>query len=106
MTTPNPIESVVFLLRQILQLYKELGPESMESLTKSYLAPAPTLESATDAAEGMMAKAFKIFDEATDTVLKEFAYSQGFDLSKSKNYERRLNEGYFRVIYPAIVMYT
>lgn len=111
MNTPKPAESTstegaVLLLRQILQLYKELGPESMESLTKSYLAPAPTVESATNAAEGMMAKAFKIFDEATDSVLKEFAAQQGFDLSKSKNYERRLNEGYFKVLYPAIVMYT
>jgi hypothetical protein len=38
----------------------------MESLTKSYLAPAPTAETAKGAAEEMMAQAFKIFDDATD----------------------------------------
>jgi hypothetical protein len=104
-TESTSTDGVVLLLKQILQLYKELGPESMESLTKSYLASAPTAETATDAAEGMMAQAFKIFDDATDSILKGFATQQGFDLSKSENYERRLNEGYFRVFYPAIVMY-
>ncbi|HEX9262239.1 MAG TPA: hypothetical protein VF893_06890 [Candidatus Bathyarchaeia archaeon] len=106
MTPLNPIENVVIMLRQILQLYKKLGPQSMESLTKSYLAPAPTTETATDAAEGIMAQAFKVFDEATDSVLTEFAAQQGFDLSKSVNYKRRMDEGYFRVFYPAIVMYV
>ncbi len=77
----------------------------MESLTKSYLAPAPTAEAAADAAEGMMAQAFQIFDAAADWVLRTFADRQGFDLSESKNYRRRLEEGYFQVSYPAIVMY-
>jgi hypothetical protein len=106
-STESPsIDEVALLLQQILQMYKALGPESMESLTKSYLAPAPTAETATDVAEEMMAQAFKIFDDATDSVLKGFATQQGFDLSQSENYERRLNEGYFRVFYPAIVMYA
>jgi hypothetical protein len=95
----------VQLLRQILQLYKEMGPQSMVSLTKSYLSSAPTAETAQDAAEGMMAQAFKIFDEAVDSVLQAFAAQQGFDLSESSNYRRRMDEGYFRVSYPAIVMY-
>jgi hypothetical protein len=77
----------------------------MESLTKSYLASAPTAETATDAAEGMMAQAFKIFDNAVCSVLQTFADRQGFDLSESRNYRRRMDEGYFRVAYPAIVMY-
>jgi hypothetical protein len=77
----------------------------MESLTKSYLSSAPTAETAQDAAEGMMAQAFKIFDDGVDTVLRSFAARQGYDLSESKNYKRRLEEGYFRVAYPAIVMY-
>ncbi len=93
------------LLSQILEFYKQIGPQSMESLTKSYLSSAPTAETAKDAAEGMMAQAFKIFDSAVDSVLTQFAAQQGFDLSKSSNYKRRLEEGYFRVFYPAIVMY-
>jgi hypothetical protein len=97
---------VTQLLSQILQLYKQIGPQSMESLTKSYLSSAPTDETAKDAAEGIMAQAFKIFDGAVDLVLTQFAAKQGFDLSKSKNYKRRFDEGYFRVFYPAIVMYT
>lgn len=96
---------VVLLLRQILQLYKTMGPQSMESLTKSYLAPAPTAETAQDAAEGMMAQAFRIFDEAAGSVLQAFAAQQGYNLSESKNYRRRVEEGYFRVVYPALVMY-
>ncbi len=99
------IDGVVLLLRQILQLYKELGPQSMESLTKSYLAPAPTTETATDAAEGMMVQAFQIFDNAVDAVLQAFAARQGYDLTESINYRRRMEEGYFRVVYPAIIMY-
>jgi hypothetical protein len=98
-------EGVVQLLQQILQLYKETGPRSMESLTKSYLSSAPTAETAQDAAEGMMAQAFKIFDDAVGSVLQAFAARQGYDLSESRNYRRRLEEGYFRVSYPAIVMY-
>ena len=101
----SSIDGVVQLLRQILQLYKEMGPQSMESLTKSYLSSAPTAETAKDAAEGMMAQAFKIFDDAVGSVLQAFAAQQGFDLSESRTYRRRMEEGYFRVAYPAIVMY-
>ena len=70
LTDNTSIDGVVQLLRKILQLYKEMGPQSMESLTKSYLAQAPTAERATDAAEGMMAQDFQIFDEAVDSVLR------------------------------------
>jgi len=101
----SSIDGVVQFLRQILQLYKEMGPQSMESLTKSYLSSAPTAASAEDAAEGMMAQAFKIFDDAVGSVLQSFAARQGFDLSDSRTYRRRMDEGYFRVSYPAIVMY-
>ena len=101
----SSIDGVVQFLRQILQLYKEMGPQSMESLTKSYLSSAPTAETAKDAAEGMMAQAFKIFDDAVGPVLQSFAARQGFDLSDSRTYRRRMDEGYFRVSYPAIVMY-
>ena len=104
-TDESPIDGVVQLLQQILQLYKEMGPQSMESLTKSYLASAPTADTAKDAAEGMMAQAFHIFDEAVDSILQSFAARQGYDLSESRNYRRRMEEGYFRVAYPAIVMY-
>lgn len=104
-TDESSIDGVVQLLRQILQLYKEMGPQSMASLTKSYLASAPTAETATDAAEGMMAQAFKVFDGGVESVLREFAARQGFDISESRNYRRRMDEGYFRVAYPAIVMY-
>ncbi len=105
MTAESSLDRAVQVLRQILQLYKEMGPQSMGSLTKSYLAAAPTSETATDAAEGMMAHAFQIFDEAVDSLLRAFAARQGFDLSESWNYRRRLEEGYFRVAYPALVMY-
>jgi hypothetical protein len=104
-TTETSLEGAVGLLRQILQLYKEMGPQSMVSLTKSYLSSAPTVDTAADAAEGMMAQAFTIFDDAVDSVLRTFAARQGYDLSQSRNYQRRLDEGYFRVAYPAIVMY-
>ena len=104
-TEESSLDGVVQLLRQILQLYKETGPQSMESLTKSYLSSAPTAETAKDAAEGMMAQAFKIFDDAVGSVLQAFAARQGYDLLESRNYRRRLEEGYFRVSYPAIVMY-
>src|SRR5512143_2296566 len=99
----SSLDGVVQLLRQILQLYKAMGPQSMESLTKSYLSAAPTAETASDAAEGMMAQAFQTFDAAVDTVLQAFAARQGYDLSDSSNYQRRMEEGYFRVVYPAIV---
>ena len=99
------LDGVVQLLRQILQLYKEMGPQSMESLTKSYLSSVPTAETAKDAAEGMMAQAFKIFDDAVVSVLETFAAQQGYDLSESRNYRQRMDEGYFRVSYPAIVTY-
>jgi hypothetical protein len=89
----------------LLQGYKESGPQSMESLTKSYLAEAPTAETAQDAAEGLMAQAFQVFDDAADSTLQAFAARQGFELSTSKNYRRRMEEGYFRVAYPIIVMY-
>lgn len=101
----SSLDRVVQTLRHILQLYKEMGPQSLESLTKSYLAPAPLAETAKDAAEGMMAQAFKIFDEAVDSLLQAFAARQGYDLSESINYKRRMEEGYFRVAYPALVMY-
>src|SRR5512139_1767643 len=96
-TDESSIDGAVRLLRQILQLYKEMGPQSMESLTKSYLSSAPTAETAQDAAEGMMAQAFGIFDTAVESVLQSFAARQGFDLSESSNYRRRMDEGYFRV---------
>jgi hypothetical protein len=99
------LEGVVNLLQGILQVYKESGPQSMESLTKSYLAEAPTAETAQDAAEGLMAQAFQVFDDAADSTLQAFAARQGFELSTSKNYRRRMEEGYFRVAYPIIVMY-
>jgi hypothetical protein len=101
----SSLDDAVMLLQQILQLYKAMGPQSMESLTKSYLAPAPNAETAGDAAEGMMAQAFQVFDGAADSVLQTFARRQGFDLSQSRNYRRRKKEGYFRVAYPALVMY-
>ena len=94
-TDESSIDGVVQLLRQILQLYKEMGPQSMASLTKSYLTSAPTAETATDAAEGMMAQAFKVFDDGVESVLREFAARQGFDLSDSTNYRRRMDEGIF-----------
>ncbi|MGE5141400.1 MAG: hypothetical protein ACM3JD_18175 [Rudaea sp.] len=110
----NPVKAVdessldraVQVLRQILEFYKQTGPQSIKGLTKSYLAPAPTAEGATDAAEGMMAQAFTVFDDAVRSVLQTFADRQGFDLSTSKNYRRRMDEGYFRVAYPVIVMYV
>jgi len=105
-TDESAIDRVVQLLQQILQLYKEMGPQSMESLTKSYLTSAPTTETAEDAAEGMMAEAFSVFDDGVESVLQEFASQQGYDLSETGNYRRRLNEGYFRVMYPAVVMYV
>ncbi len=104
--TNDHLDNAVQLLKQILLLYKQMGPQSMESLTKSYLSSAPTVDNAKDIAEGMMAQAFKIFDAAVDFILVKFAAEQGFDLSKSKNYKRRYEEGYFRVFYPAIVMYV
>lgn len=105
MLEESSVDGAVRVLRQILQFYKEMGPESMAGLTKSYLASAPTSETATDPAEGMMAQAFAIFDDAVDSVLRTFAARQGFDLSESRNYRRRTEEGYFRVAYPALVMY-
>lgn len=96
---------VTEILAQILQLYKTAGPQSMETLAQSYLAEAPTAESAADAAEGLMAQAFAQFDHAADAVLRGFAGQQGFDLNDSKNYRRRLEEGYFQVAYPFVVMY-
>ena len=101
----SSIDTAVQLLRQILQLYKEMGPQSMESLTRSYLSSAPTAETAKDAAEEMMAQAFEIFDTAVDSVLQSVAARQGFDLLESRNYRRRRDEGYFRVAYPAMVIY-
>ena len=53
MTAESSVDGAVHLLRQILQFYKEMGPQSMESLTKSYLSSAPTAETAKDAAEAM-----------------------------------------------------
>jgi hypothetical protein len=78
----------------------------MMSLTKSYLSAAPIAETAQDGAEAAMAQAFKVFDNASDSALKTFAHNQGFNLSKSVNYQKRVDEGYFRVVYPGIVMYT
>ena len=75
------IDQAVRVLEQILLLYKQMGPQSMASLTKSYLAPAPTAETATDAAEGMMAHAFDIFDAAVYSTLQAVADRQGYDLS-------------------------
>lgn len=100
-----PIDQVVQMLQQILQLYKAMGPQSMESLTKSYLAAAPSAEDSKDAAEDMMVQAFRVFDSATDSILRASAARQGFDLSRSANYLRRMEEGYFQVGYPFIVMY-
>lgn len=104
-TAESPVDGAVHLLQQILQLYKVMGPQSMASLTKSYLSSAPTVETAQDAAEGMMAQAFRVFDGAVDAVLRASAARQGFDLSESQSYRRRMEEGYFRVAYPALVMY-
>lgn len=99
------VVEVVQMLHQILMLYKMMGAQSMESLTKSYLAAAPSVDHAGDDAERLMASAFKIFDKAADSLLRRFAKQQGFDLSTSKNYIHRMDEGYFRVGYPFIVMY-
>lgn len=101
----SSVERVAQFLRQVLELYKAMGPQSMQSLAKSYLAPAPTAETAADAAEGMMAQAFELFDGAADALLRAFAAQQGFDLCESKIYLRRLEEGYFRVVYPFLIMY-
>jgi hypothetical protein len=92
----SSLDGVESLLQQILQLYKQMGPQSIESLTKSYLASGPTSESAKDETKVMMAQAFKIFDAEADALLRVFTVGQGFDLSESKNYKRRLEEGYFR----------
>lgn len=99
------MNKVIELLHLILRGYKELGPQSMENFTKSYLAAPPTQDTAENAAEMMMAEAFEIFDEATDSILTEFAARKGVDLSKSPTYQKRRTEGYFRVMYPGIVMY-
>ena len=72
---------------------------------RSYLAAAPSSETAKDAAEGMMAQAFGVFDAAAESVLKGFASKLGCDLANSASYLRRRDEGYFRVAYPAIVNY-
>lgn len=100
------LDEVVQLLRQILALYKVLGPQSMEQLGQSYLAPAPTAETAKGPAEELMAQAYKIFDDAVISVLETFGKRQGYNLSESKNLKRRLDEGYFRVAYPFIVLYV
>ena len=100
------VEHACKLLRQILRLYKEIGPQSMKNLASSYLAEPPTSDSAQDPAEAMMAEAFKIFDEATDSVLRVFAAHLGFDLSDAPAFQQRRDEGYFWVMYPVLVMYT
>ncbi len=100
------VENACLLLQQILQLYKEIGPESMGGLASSYLAEPPTSDSAKDPAEAIMAEAFKIFDGATDSVLRTFAARLGFDLSDAPAYQRRRDEGYFWVMYPVLVMYV
>lgn len=41
-TAIGKVDDVVVPLRKILQLYIEGGPESMETMTKSYLASPPT----------------------------------------------------------------
>ena len=105
MADVSTIEDACQLLRLILQLYKEAEPESIESLTKSYLASPPTSDSAKDVAEGVMADAFKLFDNATDSALRAFAAGLGLDLSDSETYQRRRDEGYFRTFYPVIVTY-
>lgn len=104
MDDPSVVEAVQ-MLQQILRLYKMMGAQSMESLTKSYLAAAPSVDHAGDDAERLMASAYEIFDKAADSLLRRFAEQQGFDLSTSKNYIHRMDEGYFRVGYPFIVMY-
>jgi hypothetical protein len=43
------LNDAILLLNKILQFYKQVGPQSMESLTKSYLSSAPTVETAKDA---------------------------------------------------------
>lgn len=101
---PN-LDMVVLLLNQILVLYKELGPQSMTDIAQNYLAPAPTTETAASPAEGLMAQAFNIFDDAVMSVLEAFGARQGYNISESKNLRRRLDEGYFRVAYPFLVLY-
>lgn len=105
MAAVSTIEDACQLLRLILQLYRETGPESIESLTRSYLSSPPTSDSAKDVVEGTMADAFNVFDDATDSVLSAFAAGLGFDLLDSATYRRRRDEGYFRTLYPVLVTY-
>jgi len=105
MADVSTIEDACQLLRLILQLYKETGPESIESLTRSYLSSPPTSDSVKNVADGLMADASKVFDDATDSVLRAFAAGLGFDLSGSATYQQRRDEGYFRTFYPVLVTY-
>jgi len=107
-TAASPsMDKAVLLIQQILLLYKENGPRFMENLTNFYLfSPSISDNTAKDAAKGATAvQAFKIFDNAADSVLKEFAIRQGFDLSQSTKYQRRMEDGYFRIFGPIIVSY-
>ncbi|HMK47348.1 MAG TPA: class 1 isoprenoid biosynthesis enzyme [Methanocella sp.] len=100
------MDRVVLLLQQILQQYRENEFKSIGILANFYL-PSSTIadETVKDTAETAV-QALKIFDSAADSVLKEFAIQQGFDLSKSKKYQSRMKEGYLRVFYPVIVSHA
>lgn len=100
------LNKVAQLLKQILALYKALGPQSLENIAQSYLAPAPTAETAVGPAEGLMVQAYTIFDDAVISVLETFGRQRGYDLTEIKNLRRRLDEGYFRVAYPFLVLYV
>lgn len=111
MSTPRlavtaSLDRVNHLLAQVPRMYSALGPASLESLTRSYLAEAPVIETARDAAEAMMAEAFAVFDDAAGECLTAFAARAGFELAASATYLKRRDEGYLRVMYPAIVMYV
>lgn len=101
----NSKDEALQLLQQILQLYKVMGPQSMENLTKAYLSSTPTKESAKDATEELMAKAYKIFDNAVDSKLTVFAEQQGFNLLESSNYREKRDDGYFQIMYPVVIMF-
>lgn len=102
-TSPAAVTSndqILPVFWQILKLYKDLGPESMQILTRSFLSSPQDSTSLVNAG----AITFKQLDDATDSLLKAFAESQGFDLSRSVNYQNRMEEGYFSNMYPVLMM--
>lgn len=84
-TTATSLDEIVRLLRQALEWYKGTGPDSMQSLTGSFLTPRSTAGSAGPPA-GVIAEAFRTFDGATDALLTGFAARHGFDLADLMGY--------------------